>query len=172
MNLPNNSITHIHINYGSHVFILQQTKYTIHESNQKVFYKIHKIIWVVFNHGFVRATRRTRRGFGRVKGRARLRMTGGIAPAMNCELRWRVRLAGCWGADGAHRWLRDNEVTNSAQGSKYLEHENNRSQQGRGEQARLRLYMRQERKIRGRINRDWRWETEDLNTIDRWNGWL
>jgi hypothetical protein len=86
MNLPNNSITHIHINYGSHVFI-QQTKYTIHESNQKVFYKIHKLIWVVFNLGFVRATRRTRRGFGRVKGTARLRMTGGIAPAMNGELR-------------------------------------------------------------------------------------
>jgi hypothetical protein len=62
MNLPNNSITHIHINYGSHVFILQQTKYTIHELNQKVFYKIYKIIWVVFNLGFVRATERVRRG--------------------------------------------------------------------------------------------------------------
>jgi hypothetical protein len=44
MNLPNNSITHIHINYGS-----QQTKYTIHELNQKVFYKIYKIIRVVIN---------------------------------------------------------------------------------------------------------------------------
>jgi hypothetical protein len=30
-------ITHIHMNCGSHVFILQQTKYTIHESNQKYF---------------------------------------------------------------------------------------------------------------------------------------
>ena len=37
MNLSNNSITHIHINCGSHVFILQQTKYTIHESNKKYF---------------------------------------------------------------------------------------------------------------------------------------
>jgi hypothetical protein len=47
---------HIHINCESHVFILQQTKYTTHESNQKVFYKIHKIIWVVINLGFARAT--------------------------------------------------------------------------------------------------------------------
>jgi hypothetical protein len=61
MNLPNNSITLIHINCGSHVFI-QQTKYTIHESNQKVFYKIYKIIWVVINLGFARATGRVRRG--------------------------------------------------------------------------------------------------------------
>jgi hypothetical protein len=44
------------------VFILQQTKYTIHESNQKVFYKVHKIIWVVINLGFARATERVRRG--------------------------------------------------------------------------------------------------------------
>jgi hypothetical protein len=43
MNLPNNSITLIHINCESHVFILQQTKYTTNESNQKVFYKIYKI---------------------------------------------------------------------------------------------------------------------------------
>jgi hypothetical protein len=43
MNLPNNSITLIHINCESHVFILQQTKYTTNESNQKVFYKIHKL---------------------------------------------------------------------------------------------------------------------------------
>jgi hypothetical protein len=56
MNLPNNPITHIHINYGSHVFILQQTKYTIHELNQKVFYKIYKIIRVVINLEFARAT--------------------------------------------------------------------------------------------------------------------
>ena len=55
MNLPNNSITLIHINCGSHVFI-QQTKYTIHESNQKVFYKIYKIIRVVINLEFARAT--------------------------------------------------------------------------------------------------------------------
>jgi hypothetical protein len=62
MNLPNNSITHIHINYGSHVFILQQTKYIIHELNQKVFYKIYKIIRVVINLEFARATGRVRRG--------------------------------------------------------------------------------------------------------------
>jgi hypothetical protein len=29
--------------------------------------KIHKLIWVVFNLGFVRAMGRTRRGFGRVE---------------------------------------------------------------------------------------------------------
>jgi hypothetical protein len=62
LNLPNNSITHIHINYGSHVFILQQTKYTVHELNQKVFYKIYKIIRVVINLEFARATGRVRRG--------------------------------------------------------------------------------------------------------------
>jgi hypothetical protein len=60
MNLPNNSITYIHINYGSHVFILQQTKYTIHELNQKVFYKIYKIIRVIINLEFARATGRVR----------------------------------------------------------------------------------------------------------------
>jgi hypothetical protein len=74
MNLPNNSITHIHINYGSHVFILQQTKYTIHELNQKVFYKIYKIIRVVINLGFARATGRVRQGSaGWRKAGARLR---------------------------------------------------------------------------------------------------
>jgi hypothetical protein len=61
MNIPNNSITLIHINCGSHVFI-QQTKYTIHESNKRVFYKIYKIIWVVINLGFARVTGRVRRG--------------------------------------------------------------------------------------------------------------
>jgi hypothetical protein len=70
------------------VFI-QQIKYTIHESNQKVFYKINKTICVVFNLGFVRAMGRTRRGFGRVKSRARLRTANDecVAPATNCGLR-------------------------------------------------------------------------------------
>jgi hypothetical protein len=65
------------------------TKYTIHELNQKVFYKIYKIIRVVFNLGFVRAMGRTRRGFGWVKSRARLRTADGecVAPATNCGLR-------------------------------------------------------------------------------------
>jgi hypothetical protein len=40
---------------------------------KKYFYKIHKIIWVVINLGFVRVTGRARRAFGRVKSRARLR---------------------------------------------------------------------------------------------------
>jgi hypothetical protein len=55
------------------------TKYTIHELNQKVFYKIYKIIRVVFNLGFVRAMGRTRR-----------RTADGecVAPATNCGLRW------------------------------------------------------------------------------------
>jgi hypothetical protein len=91
MNLPNNSITHIHINYGSHVFILQQTKYTIHELNQKVFYKIYKIIRVIINLGFTRATGRVRRGSaGWRKAGARLRTADVdcVAPATNCGLRW------------------------------------------------------------------------------------
>jgi hypothetical protein len=87
MNLPNNPITHIHINYGSHVFILQQTKYTIHELNQKVFYKIYKIIRVIINLEFARATGRVRRGpAGWRKAGARLRTTDSdcVAPATNC----------------------------------------------------------------------------------------
>jgi hypothetical protein len=89
MNLPNNSITYIHINYGSHVFILQQTKYTIHELNQKVFYKIYKIIRVVINLEFARATGRVRRGSaGWRKAGARLWTADGdcVAPATNCGL--------------------------------------------------------------------------------------
>jgi hypothetical protein len=75
---------HIHINCESHVFILQQTKYTTHESNQKVFYKIHKIIWVVINLRFARATGRVRRGLaGWRKAGARLRTANGVAPATN-----------------------------------------------------------------------------------------
>jgi hypothetical protein len=61
MNLSNNSITHIHINCESHVFILQQIKYTTHESNQKVLYKIYKIIRVIINLRFVRVTGMDRR---------------------------------------------------------------------------------------------------------------
>ena len=38
------------------------TKYTIHELNQKVFYKIYKIIRVIINLEFARATGRVRRG--------------------------------------------------------------------------------------------------------------
>jgi hypothetical protein len=65
------------------------TKYTIHELNQKVFYKIYKIIRVVFNLGFVRATERVRRGFGWVENRARLRTADGecVAPATNYGFR-------------------------------------------------------------------------------------
>jgi hypothetical protein len=48
---------------------------------KKYFYKIHKIIWVVFNLGFVRVTTMDRRVFGRVeKSRARLRTVDGVAP--------------------------------------------------------------------------------------------
>jgi hypothetical protein len=69
------------------VFILQQTKYTTHESNQKVFYKVYKIIRVVINLGFVRVTAMDRRVFGRVeKSRARLRTADGVAPATNCGI--------------------------------------------------------------------------------------
>jgi hypothetical protein len=56
---------------------------------KKYFYKIHKIIWVVINLGFVRVTV-DRRVFGRVKrSRARLRTADGecVAPTMNCGLR-------------------------------------------------------------------------------------
>jgi hypothetical protein len=44
------------------MIILQQTKYTTNESDQKVFYKIYKIIRVVINLRFARATGRVRRG--------------------------------------------------------------------------------------------------------------
>jgi hypothetical protein len=70
------------------VFILQQTKYTTHESNQKVLYKIHKI-------NFGRHQPRVRAcdgdgstGFGRVK-KSRGSTTDGeyVAPATNDTLR-------------------------------------------------------------------------------------
>jgi hypothetical protein len=47
---------------------------------KKYFIKYKKLIWVVFNLGFVRATGRVRRGFGRVK-RSRGLTTDGVAPA-------------------------------------------------------------------------------------------
>jgi hypothetical protein len=55
---------------------------------KKYFYKIHKIIWVVFNLRFMRATGRVRRGFGRVE-KSRVSTTDGecVAPATNCGLR-------------------------------------------------------------------------------------
>jgi hypothetical protein len=59
-----NFIAHIHINCGSHVFILQQLNI---QSNQKYFIKYTNLIWVVFNLGFVRVTERVRRGFGWVE---------------------------------------------------------------------------------------------------------
>jgi hypothetical protein len=93
MNLPNNSITLIRINCESHVFILQQTKYTTNESNQKVFYKIHKINLGRHQPWVRTCDRECSTGFRRMeKSRARLRTTDGVAPA-NCgsgELRRRT----------------------------------------------------------------------------------
>jgi hypothetical protein len=57
---------------------------------KKYFYKIHKIIWVVINLGFVHVTAMDRRVFGQVKrSKARLWTTDGecVAPATNCGLR-------------------------------------------------------------------------------------
>jgi hypothetical protein len=73
MNLPNNSITLIHVICESHVFILQQTKYTTNESNQKVFYKIHRID-LGRHQPWVRACDGDgSTGFGRTESGARLR---------------------------------------------------------------------------------------------------
>jgi hypothetical protein len=90
MNLPNNSITLIHVNCESHVFILQQTKYTTNESNQKVFYKIHKID-LGRHQPWVRACDGDgSTGFGRTESGARLR-TASVSlrrtPATNGTLR-------------------------------------------------------------------------------------
>jgi hypothetical protein len=75
MNLPNNSITLIHVICESHVFILQQTKYTTNESNQKVFYKIHRID-LGRHQPWVRACDGDgSTGFGRTESGARLRTT-------------------------------------------------------------------------------------------------